>query len=86
MNARLCQCCINRPRVRLQLVPHVHRRACVRLILDLGFCERSAIVHAPIHRAETFIDETLFEELVERANHDRLVLGRHRRVWLVPAS
>ena len=73
-------------RILGQRVLYPDRRAGMVFILHFGFGERSLVEDAPVHRAQAFIDEFLFQKVVERCQHNRLVLRSHGGVGVVPAS
>src|SRR5437588_1002763 len=76
---------MNGARIGLQAVLNPHRRTMVVLVLDLGFRKGCAVVNAPVDRAQSFVDEVLFKELVERVDNVSLELRRHRGIGPVPA-
>ena len=69
-----------------QRVLHPDGGAGVVFVFDLGFGQRSLVVDAPVDRAQALVDEFLFQKVVERRQHHRLVLRSHGGVGLVPAS
>ena len=66
--------------------PDVDRRRALVLVLDLGLGERRLAVHAPVDRLQPFVDETAADEASELARDDRLVIGRHRDVGVLPVA
>ena len=56
------------------------------LVFDFGFGERGFVVHTPIHRAQALVDEVVLVEGVERLQHHRFVLRRHRGVRAIKTS
>ncbi len=56
------------------------------LILDLGLGERGAIVHAPVHRLETFIYVAAIQKIDERARDHRFVLRAHGEIRVLPLA
>src|SRR5713226_8649043 len=65
---------------------HVHGRRPLVLVLDLGLGERRLTVHAPVDRLQPLVDETAADEASELARDDRLVVGRHRDVGVLPVA
>ena len=61
-----------------QPVLHPHRAAGVVLVLDFGFSQRGLVVHAPIHRAQAFVDESI---LVERKKLSKARPTRIAESW-----
>ena len=55
-------------------------------VFDFGFGERGFVMHAPINRAQTFVDESVFVEREECVQHYGLVAGVHSGVWLIESS
>ncbi len=50
----------------------------VLLVFDLGFGERGLVVDAPVDGAKAFVDEILFEEVVEGFDDAGFVAVGHR--------
>ncbi len=80
------QCRIDRSRIRLQAIPHPYSRAGMGFVFHLGLSQRGAVVHAPVHGAQSLINESLFKEVIKSCEHDRLVLGGHGRIRLLKSS
>ena len=53
------------------------------LVFHFRLGQRCLVVNTPIGRAQTFVDESVFEELIERFQNHRFVLRRHGRIGLV---
>ncbi len=81
-----CEGGVDRLRVACELVADVDAGAGVLLVLDFGFGERGSVVDAPVDGAQAFVDEVLFEEVVEGLDDAGLVAVRHGEVGRVPAA
>ena len=76
---------IDRRRIGCQRKPHPDGRAGVILIFDFSFGQRGAIVDAPVHGLQTFIDVAAVQEFDERARDHRLILRAHGEIRILPA-
>ena len=65
---------------------HPDGRAGVILVFDFGLGQRGAIVHAPVHRLQTFIYVTAIQEIDERARDHRFVLRAHGEIRILPLA
>ncbi len=72
--------------VRRQRELHVDGRRGVVFVFHLGFGQRRAAVDAPVDRLLALVDESLLDELPERARDRRLVLEVHRQVRVLPVA
>ena len=54
------------------------------LIFDLGFGQRGAIVHAPVHRLQSFINVAAIQKIDERARDHRFILRAHGEIRILP--
>ena len=81
-----CEARIDLGRVAGEFVADVDAGRGVLRVLDLGFGESGLVVDAPVDGAEAFVDEALFEEVVEGLDDAGLVLERHGEVGVVPAA
>ena len=62
-------------RIVEQSIFHPDGRAGVVFVFDFGFGERRFVVHAPVDRAQAFVDESVFEKREKSPEHHRLVGG-----------
>ena len=54
------------------------------LVLDLRLRQRGAVMGAPVHGLQPFVDVALIEEINKRARNHGLIAGAHGEVWILP--
>ncbi len=81
-----CQSGVDLGGVAGEFVTDVDRGRGVHLVLDLSLGEGGAVVDAPVDGLEAFVDEALFEEVVEGLDDRGLVGEGHGEVGIVPAA
>ncbi len=55
-------------------------------VFDLGFGQSGAVLDAPVHRLEAFVDVAAVEEIDERAGDYRLIVRAHGEIGIVPLA